>query len=386
MKHFSFILFLGAALCIFSACGSEDSDEPVINDPVINDPVTDEKPGNKNDSTEVTVDWKDPAWYTVNFWERTDRQKAGLRGPVKKWHISNYTTYSEYEYDEAGHLIKKSFVDIDKADNNSEWRYTYDAKGHRIKAEYSDVYSEGTASEYWEYEYNNTGKFVAREWFMMGPEAGDAEYGIQKDISRAVNVIIQPLSTVHREYTYTFNAEGNLVVKEYTYYTEYGLEEKKNEKTLEYTIVYEGGYPKSLSSDLLRFKVLNISYYPNGMYKDFQYLEQNSYNYETGWDRHTYKMLDNPRYLAVESFSLGGTASYISLTPQWMNKTYDEHFDIIKNTEGYTASQDPTYIDTWKDYTYDKYGNWITRHESIVARYTGDLSERKVNRVLEYFE
>lgn len=381
MKHLSLLLFLGAALCIFSACGSEDSDEPVINEP-----VTDEKPGNKNDSTEVTVDWKDPAWYTVNFWERTDRQKAGLRGPVKKWHISNYTTYSEYEYDEAGHLIKKSFVDIDKADNNSEWRYTYDAKGHRIKAEYFDVYSEGTASEYWEYEYNNTGKFVAREWFMIGPEVGDAEYGIQKDISRAVNVIIQPFSTSHREYTYTFNAEGNLVVKEYTYYTEYGLEEKKNENTLEYTIVYEGGYPKSLSSDLLRFKVLNISYYPNGMYKDFQYLEQNSYNYETGWDRHTYKMLDNPRYLAVESFSLGGTASYISLTPQWMNKTYDEHFDIIKNTEGYTASQDPTYIDTWKDYTYDKYGNWITRFESVVARYTGDLSERTVNRVLEYFE
>ena len=190
MKHFSFILFLGAALCIFSACGSEDSDEPVINDP-----VTDEKPGNKNDSTEVTVDWKDPAWYTVNFWERTDRQKAGLRGPVKKWHISNYTTYNEYEYDEAGHLIKKSYVDTDNTDNNSEWRYTYDAKGHRIKAEYFDVYSEGTASEYWEYEYNNTGKFVAREWFMIGPEAGDAEYGIQKDISRAVNVIIQPLST-----------------------------------------------------------------------------------------------------------------------------------------------------------------------------------------------
>lgn len=378
MKHLSLLSFVGTALCILWACDPVDIDEP--------DNGKENGQGNKNDST--IVDWTDPDWYSVNFWDRTDRQKAGLRGPVKKWHISQYTTYDEYEYDQAGHLIREAYVNTDDAERNHEWRYTYDAQGHLTKAEYFDVFCEdGQPSSYWVYEYENTGKYVAREWFMMGPEISDAENGICKDLSRAEYVIVQPLTSVFREYTYTFRNDS-LVISEHSYDLDLGSDEPRNDVSYEYAFAYENGLPKSLSTDKLRFQIDNITYYSNGMYKDFVYREENAYNFDTGWDVHTYKMLDNPRYLEVDTFSLGGTASYMTLTPQSVKVTYDSHYDLVRNEEWYTAKTDTaaTFTDTWANYTYDKYGNWVTRDETIVARWTGQVSTSTITRVMEYFE
>ena len=381
MKHLSILSFLGAALCILWAC------EPVD----IDDPENGKNNGgnNKPDSTQVSdIDWNDPDWYSVNFWDRTDRQKAGLRGPVKKWHIGTYTTYREYEYDRAGHLIKEYYIDTEDPEENDETRYTYDAQGHRIKEEYYPSYSKDEPTSYWVYEYENTGKFVAREWFMMGPGISNAEDGICKDLSKALYVTVQPISNTYRECTYTFSGDS-LVILEFDYeINNYGDKERRDFDTLEYAFIYKDGYPVSLSSNRLRFQVENITYYPNGMYKDFVYKEENAYNFDTGWDLHTYKMLDNPRYLAVDTFSLGGRASSISLTPQTMKKTYDSHFDIVKNEEWYTTNSDtvPSYTDTWTDYTYDKYGNWVTREEAVVARWTGQCYPSTITRVMEYFE
>ena len=379
MKHLSILSFVSAALCILWAC-----------DPVeIDDPENGNGNGenNKKDSTQVKVDWSDPDWYQVNFWERTDRQKAGLRGPVKKWHIGTYTTYREYEYDRAGHLIKEYYVDTEDPEENDETRYTYDAQGHRIKEEYYPSYSKDEATEYWTYEYENTGKFVAREWFMMGPKVSDAVDGIWKDLSKASCVIVQPLTTYYRDYTYTFRNDS-LVIWEHTYDLDYGAEDPRNDDTLEYVYAYKDGYPVSLSSNRLSIQVENITYYPNGMYKDFEYLEKSAYNFETGWDRYSYRMLDNPRYLEVDTFSLGGRASTISLTPQTMKKTYDSHYDIVRNDEWYTTNTDtvPTYTDTWTEYTYDKYGNWETRVEAVVGRWDGNCYPSTITRVFEYFE
>ena len=378
MKHSSLISLFAAAACI---CGLSSCD-------LLNDLNFGGKQNGNGNNTEVVTDWSDPAWYATNFWDRTDREKAGLRGPVKKWHIGNYTTYDEYEYDREGHLIKEAYVNIDKPESNHYWRYSYDSNGHCTKKEYFG--SDDEAGDYFLYEYNNPGKFVALEWFMMGPEVSGAENGICKDLSRSLRVIEQPFSTTYQEVTYTFGTDGNLVIKQSSYEIYNTSGERSEGQSSEFTIVYENGYPKSLDSDGLRYKLLNVTWYANGMYKDFVYKEENAYNFETGWDVHTYKMLDNPRYLAVESFDLGGRASTMSLTPKWMRKSYDEHFDIVKNEEGYgeeayTPGAEPTYTDTWTEYTYDKYGNWVTRVESVVARWTGQQSESTIQRVIEYF-
>ena len=378
MKHLSLISLFAAAICV---CGLSSCD--------LLDSFGGSGQKDKNDNTEVVTDWSDPAWYATNFWDRTDRERAGLRGPVKKWHISNYTTYDEYEYDREGHLIKESYVNIDKPEFNNSCIYTYDSKGHCTKKEY--VVSEDESPDYTLYEYGNTGKYVALDWFMMGPEVSGAENGIQKDLSRSVRVIEQPFSKQYQETTYTFNSDGNLVIKDSSYEIYESTGERENQETTEFTIVYENGYPKSLTSDRLAFNILNITWYPNGMYKDFVYKHQNAYNFDTGWDVHTYKMLDNPRYLAVESFDLDGRASTMSLTPKWMRKSYDAHYVIVKNEEGfgedpYTEGAEPTYTDTWTEYTYDKYGNWITRVEHVVARWTGQEGDTTIQREMEYFE
>jgi len=382
MKRLTIISMVAAAICVcavsscdyFLGTGTDDpenQEEPIV--------ITDPK----------DIDWSDPDWYATNFWERTDRQKAGLRGPVKKWHITNYTTYDEYEYDAAGHLIREAYVDTGNTSLNHEWRYTYDSTGHRIKKEY--IGSENDPGDVITYEYENTGKYVATDGFMMGPAVVGLEDELIKDLSRSLREIEQPFSTIYQETLYTFGEDGNLTVTELDYEIYQSSGERENETRTSYTIVYENGYPKSLESEALRFKVTNVTYYPNGMYKAFEFLEESAYNFETGWDRHTYKMLDNPRYLEVESFDLGGTASHMSLTPKWMRKTYDKHFDIVRNDESYgdeayVEGAEPTYTDTWSDYTYDKYGNWVTRYETVIPRYTGGTSETTVHRKIEYFD
>ena len=379
MKHASLISLFAAAICAcgLSSCNFLDS----LN--------TGNEKGKTDNPATVETDWSDPAWYSTNFWDRTDRERAGLRGPVKKWHISNFTTYDEYEYDRDGRLIKESYVNTQSPESNTTCIYTYDANGHCTKKEY--VVSGDEAPDYTLYEYNNTGKYVALNWFMMGPEISGAENGIQKDLSRSVRIIEQPFSKQYQEVTYTFNSDGNLVVRQSSYEIYQGSEEKENEESSEFTFIYENGYPKSLTSDKLAFNILNITWYPNGMYKDFVYKHQNSYNFETGWDTHTYKMLENPRYLAIENFDLGGTASYMTLTPKWMRRSYDAHFDIVKNEESYgesayTEGAEPTFTDTWTEYTYDKYGNWVTRVEHVVARYTGQEGDTTIQREMEYFD
>ncbi|MBQ3711703.1 MAG: hypothetical protein II891_04835 [Bacteroidales bacterium] len=377
MKQVSIFSLLATAVCVCS-----------LNSCDLLDSLNRNEQKNDDDET-VAIDWSDPDWYSTYFWDRTDREKAGLRGPVKKWHISNYTTYDEYEYDREGRLIKESYVNIDKPEFNHSCIYIYDSKGHCTRKEY--VGSSDDAPDYTIFEYNNTGKYVALEWFMMGPEVSGAENGIQKDLSRATRVIEQPFSKVYEDVTYSFNADGNLVIRQSSYEIYQTTGEREDKGSSEFTIVYENDYPKSLASDKLRFEIVDITWYPNGMYKDFIYKEENAYNFDTGWDTHTYKMLDNPRYLAVETFDLEGKASISGLVPKWMRKTYDTHFDIVKNEEDYgdedyTPGAEPSYTDTWTEYTYDKYGNWVTRVEHVVARYTGQESDTNIQRVMEYFD
>ena len=122
MKHVSLITFFAAAICIcgLSSCDFLDSLNTGNEKDKTDDPVT------------VETDWSDPAWYSTNFWDRTDRERVGLRGPVKKWHISNYTTYDEYEYDREGHLVADRYVQLDADDLGHEWYYTYDANGNML--------------------------------------------------------------------------------------------------------------------------------------------------------------------------------------------------------------------------------------------------------------
>jgi hypothetical protein len=262
MKQVSIFSLLATAVCVCS-----------LNSCDLLDSLNRNEQKNDDDET-VAIDWSDPDWYSTNFWDRTDREKAGLRGPVKKWHISNYTTYDEYEYDREGHLIKESYVNLQNPESSNSCVYTYDSKGHCTRKEY--VGSPDASPDDTVYEYGNTGKYVALEWFMMGPEISGAENGIRKDLSRSLRVIEQPFSKVCDDVTYTFNSDGNLVVRMSSYEIYESSGEREDKGSSEFTIIYENGYPKSLTGGELSYQIVDITWYPNGMYKDFVYKHQNA--------------------------------------------------------------------------------------------------------------
>lgn len=354
------------------------------------DPSSDE-PGTEDSADET--DWSDPDWYNVNFWERTDRQKAGIRGPVKKYHETQYSKYTEYEYDEAGHLIKETRVDTQSEGLPEHWDYTYDAQGRLVKKEYF-MYdgNKPYCMETMEYEYDNADRYVATNLFIFGPSAADVNQAIVKGLSRTHDVNHQPIGDDHRIVTYAFNEDGNLEVTEETYYQYVGSEEKERPNVNSYIIGYQAdGYPHTVDSDKLRFTIREVSYYPNGMFKDFKYGEENSYNFDTGVDEHYYHMKDDPRYLQVESFDLlAGDPSFIALTPRWRRVKFNEHGEPVLLQDGYdkapwSEGAKPTYEDSWEDYKYDKYGNWVEYTYHFIGRYDGNQGTTTYAREITYF-
>lgn len=354
------------------------------------DPSGDEPGGESSDDV---TDWSDPDWYSVNYWERTDRQKAGLRGPVKKWHETQYSTYTEYEYDEAGRLIKSTNVDINSDAIPEHWDYTYDAQGRLVKKEYF-LYEgqEPYCMETVEYEYDNGDRFVATHDFVFGPGNADASLAIVKGLSLCHQTDHQPLGDYHKVFIYAFGGDGNLQLTEESYYIEVGSEEKVNPSSYSYTVGYQAdGYPHTIDSDKLRFNIREVSYYDNGMFKDFKYGEQNSYNYDTGIDVHYYHMKEDPRYLQIETFDLlEGDPSFISLTPRWTRMKFNEHGDPVLRQDGYdkapwTEGATPTYQDSWDNYKYDKYGNWVECTYHFIGRYDGNEGATHFEREITYF-
>lgn len=152
MKAFKLWMFaLGATALMFSC----------------EDPVTPgDDPGNNTQPADTTgnqgsgsdkVDFTPEAWYETNFWDRTDREQAGLRGPVKQWHVTTYMSYTLYEYDRAGHLLKASSYN-NSGELSDIITNTFNAEGQLIKSESRSA--DGYLYEEITYEYGNPGKVV----------------------------------------------------------------------------------------------------------------------------------------------------------------------------------------------------------------------------------
>ena len=344
--------------------------------------------GGGSNTPGVVVDWTDEVWYSSNFWERTDRQKEGLRGPVKKWCETTYVGRTDYEYDRQGHLIKTREYKSDGTGEEKICTYSYDASGRLVKMEVryagdDTVYATET------YEYDNPGRFVATNLFDCGMEVTGLNNAIIKDCSYYERKVYGAGEYNYWTATYTFGDDGNLTVKESNYSKADGDAEPMNPSESSFTVRYQNGMPVASEGENRRYKVLEVSYYPNGMYRYYKMAESNVYNFDTGWDVKAWTMLDNGRYLAVKEFDLlEGQPSSISLTSRWYSRRYDEHFDLIENKEGNKerGAADPVFDDTWTDYKYDSHGNWISRDEHGIARRSGQEYTTTHTRVIEYFE
>jgi len=408
MKAFKLWMFaLGAAALMFSC---EDPETPG-NDPDDNTQT--------NDSTGNTVspgtnDYAPEAWYETNFWQRTDREKIGLRGPVKKWYMGG-STHREYEYDRAGHLV--SIRDVDPTSQRGEWLtlLSYDEQGRLVSTRYGRTKEKGgTEFDPWNgvieeevYEYNNPGKYViqrpdaylnSRMFRCLGPDYRDHNNSIIKDLSAVRTSTWRGSDTTKSfvDYLYSFDADGKMWHSYHSYYRFYD----RNEDTLgaimqgddypDYTwscpnpVVYQGDYPYSFTFEI-EGRILNsvtaMTWRDNGMpltmdgpdgYIEFSDTEKRYLN-PIAWTCQEGNPFD-----ALFGFCF------------WEKYTYNKAGDLVDMQERFNEDSDQPWTrpSSW-EYEYDQWGNWTyftTKYMVLINGPEGPVYDGSLRRTIEYFE
>lgn len=346
-----------------------------------------EQPGDKPEDT--TPDFTPEAWYQTNYWDRTDREKQGLRGKVKTLHVTSYSDQPTYTFDEAGHLLSYSF-----------WTFTYDAQGRKTRAVYQEP--DGPASTI-DYVYENGDKLVSvydyldPQWYDVSRTGGSEAIWFRDVFIRGLSQMKEadwnPMYTSIKEHYYTFGADGNLTIKErsYSMYThDYEAQTENpelfNEQEFTMEVVYQNGLPSSS-----RDGSMNISWQANGMPARFDSITSDSaYSEMHGATVQEATWLQNDRVMSIDHFKVpSGYAGSWSPIVLWESQ-FNEHGDIIQwnHLHGTTyelATTDAPMEDYYTDYVYDAHGNWTSRNVSFVAIFTGDRGTHHEERELTYY-
>lgn len=400
------------------------------------DPNDDNPGGNGEDNPggngDVTPDFTPEPWYETNYWERTDREKMGLRGPVKSWVGVGWSYPTIYEFDREGHLISE------RSTGNERWDqltlYTYDDKGRLIKSEMcahvgkdenelpdlnpiNNHNYEWAGREVYEFEYNNPGKYV-----LVSPDInGFRSRGFcsQGDPRESISPIVKDLSAIkytyinyayesinHNDTEYTF--EGDVLsVKSVSYarevvidwiideYTQYdddgniigGSYSGKHEGDIipdsenVYTItgcVYKDNYPYSYFDDYFSQGVTSVTWADNGMPLRIE-----------GTDGIT-EYYPGKRHINIKSWKCvpDKPADLLLGFSYWYEYTIDENEDYAGFRESLMADDSRIREFKWYDYVYDSYGNWTQYtydSEAVFAVGTDEKSTRTIKRQIEYY-
>lgn len=300
-------------------------------------------------------------WFTTNYWERTDREKAGLRGPVKSIYEDHYTTFYKYYYDEAGHLVKEEYHNLTENTVEERWLYEYDSNGRLAKK----VSGDGVFT--FTFEYGNTGKLVPTDpfnWVPIYVSGKDYPLTIFKDLSAIHYLDNSPYYYEKADYTFEFGSDGNLTVTE-TFQN--GMEGQPQAYT--YHVQYENGYPVSNSE-----YGIAATYASNGM--------PLTLSEENGNVRFTF--LSNDRELVTETRDEPEASGM--LPELWSRWKYNANADVTERKHAF-YSTDQVYWDSYDKYFYDARGNWIRRTETIEGAWQkGQRIPARVGRVIEYYQ
>jgi len=311
--------------------------------------------------------FKDPDWFSKPYWQRTDRERAGLIGPVKTIRETEWAPCTEFEYDEAGHLLtEKHFRNQEDAEPYYTIYHTYDAKGHRIRTasfKEGDTPVAGVDEEI-TYAYDNGDKMV-----IVGPIA-NLDRCKAVGIGFQVDDILVGLSSIrkwdyndplHKRYwdtDFVLDDKGDMTVKEYSFWTSSFEDrdgERSNEYRSEYTITFDGNYPKSIRTSGNYGS--DLTWQANGMPAKVESLAYED-TYEWEGDRH-YVMIwstDNPRYITLASYDQD-RGHVGALNVKSYTQTYNEYGDILRKDAGFNQGGVTSYYEDYRDYKYDKYGN-----------------------------
>lgn len=311
----------------------------------------------------------DESWFSKPYYERTDREKAGLRGPVKSWYVSTYTTYDKYYYDEAGHLVKEEYYNT--TDNYMEvrWVHSYDAQGRRVKSEQS-YGSDAEGGRTFTFEYGNTGKLVATNayhWieFQEGWVSGkNFPLSIWKDLSAIHYLDNSPFYYEREDIVFAFQPDGNLVITD-TYCRN---QDGSAPDVSVYHIAYENGLPVSCAESEVAVK-----------YDD----KGNPAELSVDGGAKTWTFLSHPRLLLPATMSEPKAQGMVAQF--WARYFYNSNGDGTRFQRAY-FSADQEYNDYYIKYFYDAHGNWIQRNETTEPAFQhGEHFTSTVNREIEYY-
>ena len=287
---------------------------------------------------------KDPEWYTKVYWQRTDREKAGLIGSVKTVRYTSHSPRYELDYDQDGHLVQERHY---KSQGDQEpmdvYYHKYDDKGRRVR---TATYPEGTTAPIGGmeilYEYGNGDKLViCRPSSVQSTIGGLQPYGgyqaahYEKDFFVGLSArsywSYNTLSTwVYTDETFVFDTDGNLTVNTHGFATDaYASTDGKRYNETEYHTVwkYDGIYPVSAKTP--EGTVYNFTWQNNGMPAKYE---------KVGEDPVVY--MENPRYVVPNSFGV---------------TRFNDYWDLT-----FKGTQDGNYKEEFSEYKYDARGNWTS--------------------------
>lgn len=322
--------------------------------------------------------WKDEEWFATYYWERTDLQKTGLRGPVESFHIETpqYSNdrYTTYYFDRQGHMVREEFKIAGDASYDTTTLYTYDDEGRLTRIE-----RKSNLTETWTFEYGNGTRYVAvngYNWisqFCQGTggsvDFSPVEHTLRKGLSAMHYVAENELYADVRDYTYDFDASGNLAITGVCQRGE-GRDRLIPQSNDDSWVQYAGGLPVS------------SSYYNSDYQAILPGVESCTYA-ENGMPLKAKMAGGNPVWTFVPN---NQRVIPESVGNEW-TFSYNKHRDLISDDRVFTAG--PRHSE-YKDYVYDSHGNWISRTEEIEPElYDGNPQSkivRYVKRIILYYE
>ena len=344
------------------------------------------------------------SWYSTIYWDRTDREKIGLRGPVKKWHL-NTSVHEEYEYDQAGRLTLVRSVNPEST--RGEWlqKRFYDNQGRLIRQEYGRTKEiGGTEYDPWsgsmeitEYEYNSSGKYVwvdpqaldSRTFInFLEPEARSEGLEIIRDLAAThyTSWLAGYTTKSHVDLTYTFNGD-NLVVHCHSYDRECDSitgDDENGEIVEEYSydynpIKYVGKYPYSGEMDDYNI-VTSMTWRENGMP-----LAVDGPSGLTEYSASENRYINPVKWTCKEGKPLDALFGFC----YWREWTYNEAGDMTQLLERENENSDRPWTRPFKfTYEYDTHGNWISYSEEYMVLIDGPdapVQTGSLKRTIEYY-
>jgi hypothetical protein len=391
---------LVACLTLFAACGGDDDEgnNPNPKDPTNPSSEQEQKGDDEKTEQDEGDSFVSEAWYETNYWDRTDREKAGLRGKVKKWHLdSGYHT--EYEYDEAGHLTFSRAIDPNST--RPEWCtwYSYDDKGRLIKEVYGRASQKGGREideslviETTEYEYNNGDKYVwvdpqsfdSRTFVnFLGPENRDVLNNLRKGLSVRRYSSVMFKSGHYATYTYRFDNAGALVISYDSYTTDENGNPYDNGENSSWTyqpITYQGNYPYSGALDEYN-TITSMTWRQNGMP-----LTVDGASGLTEYSQDEKRYINPVKWTCKEGKPLDALFGF-TFSREWTYDNKTGELTQLNEWENQTSDR-PWTRPTKYEYTYDAHGNWTSYKQEYMVLIDGPdapVQTGSLSRTIEYY-